>query len=155
MPLARRIRETREARGWSQEQLGEAAALSTNTIKGYERGLIPSQESYAKLARAMPELDELPTTERPRTVVPGKRDSRSGEFDIDIVLGDGQGRAYARSRPVETPLAGSLLHPIAHPKPQPSRADLERPGQVRDRADAGVGHATEADLKHGLLAGLW
>lgn len=79
MPLARRIREIREGRGWTQEELSEAAGLSVNTIKGYERGLIPSQESYLKLARAMPELDELPKTERPRTVVPGKRESSSDD----------------------------------------------------------------------------
>jgi len=95
MPLARRIREVREGRGWTQEELSEAAGLSVNTIKGYERGLIPSQESYLKLARAMPELDDLPKTERPRTVVPGKRESSSDEWDIDLVLGDGTGKAYA------------------------------------------------------------
>jgi hypothetical protein len=65
-----------------------------NIIKGYERGLIPSRTSYEALARALPELEAIPAPARPRTIIPGKRDSSSGEWDIDIVLGDGKGRAY-------------------------------------------------------------
>jgi len=63
--LGKRLRDLRESRGWSQEELAEESDLDPTYIGGIERGRRnPSLVSLAKLARALkvslPELLRVP-----------------------------------------------------------------------------------------------
>jgi len=52
--LGQRIRELRDAKGWSQERLAEAAYLDRSYLAGIERGLRnPSVRSLLKVAGAL------------------------------------------------------------------------------------------------------
>jgi transcriptional regulator with XRE-family HTH domain len=52
--LGRRVRELRDAKGWSQERLAEAAYLDRSYVAGIERGLRnPSVRSLVKIAGAL------------------------------------------------------------------------------------------------------
>jgi transcriptional regulator with XRE-family HTH domain len=52
--LGQRIRELRDAKGWSQERLAEAAYLDRSYLAGIERGLRnPSVRSLLKIANAL------------------------------------------------------------------------------------------------------
>jgi transcriptional regulator with XRE-family HTH domain len=52
--LGQRIRELRDAKGWSQERLAEAAYLDRSCLAGIERGLRnPSVRSLLKIANAL------------------------------------------------------------------------------------------------------
>jgi transcriptional regulator with XRE-family HTH domain len=52
--LGTRIRELRDAKGWSQERLAEAAYLDRSYLAGIERGLRnPSVRSLLKIANAL------------------------------------------------------------------------------------------------------
>jgi transcriptional regulator with XRE-family HTH domain len=52
--LGARIRELRDAKGWSQERLAEAAYLDRSYLAGIERGLRnPSVRSLLKIANAL------------------------------------------------------------------------------------------------------
>jgi transcriptional regulator with XRE-family HTH domain len=52
--LGQRIRELRDAKGWSQERLAEAAYLDRSYLAGIERGLRnPSVRSLLKIAGAL------------------------------------------------------------------------------------------------------
>ena len=51
--IGERIRQLREARGWTQDELAEAAEMNRVTVAKYERGIIePRTKSLAKLAQA-------------------------------------------------------------------------------------------------------
>jgi len=63
--LGKRLRDLRESRGWSQEELAEESDLDPTYIGGIERGRRnPSLVSLAKLASALkvslPELLRVP-----------------------------------------------------------------------------------------------
>ena len=52
--LGRRIRELRDARGWSQERLAEAAYVDRSYLAGVERGLRnPTVRNLLKIAIAL------------------------------------------------------------------------------------------------------
>jgi transcriptional regulator with XRE-family HTH domain len=52
--LGKRIRELRDAKGWSQERRAEAAYLDRSYLAGIERGLRnPSVRSLLKIAGAL------------------------------------------------------------------------------------------------------
>jgi transcriptional regulator with XRE-family HTH domain len=52
--LGHRIRDLRDAKGWSQERLAEAAYLDRSYLAGIERGLRnPSVRSLLKIANAL------------------------------------------------------------------------------------------------------
>jgi len=52
--LGQRIRKLRDAKGWSQERLAEAAYLDRSYLAGIERGLRnPSVRSLLKVAGAL------------------------------------------------------------------------------------------------------
>jgi transcriptional regulator with XRE-family HTH domain len=52
MALGRRVRQLREAKGWTQETLAERANLDRSYIAGIEAGLRnPSMKAVAKIAR--------------------------------------------------------------------------------------------------------
>jgi transcriptional regulator with XRE-family HTH domain len=52
--LGQRIRKLRDAKGWSQERLAEAAYLDRSYLAGIERGLRnPSVRSLLKIAGAL------------------------------------------------------------------------------------------------------
>jgi transcriptional regulator with XRE-family HTH domain len=52
--LGQRIRNLRDAKGWSQERLAEAAYLDRSYLAGIERGLRnPSVRSLLKIAGAL------------------------------------------------------------------------------------------------------
>lgn len=52
--LGTRIRELRDAKGWSQERLAEAAYLDRSYLAGIERGLRnPSVRNLLKIANAL------------------------------------------------------------------------------------------------------
>ena len=51
--LARRLREARRARGWTQADLAEAVGVSRKTINTIERGVFaPSEVLALRIARA-------------------------------------------------------------------------------------------------------
>ena len=63
--MGKRLRDLRESRGWSQEQLAEKSDLDPTYIGGIERGRRnPSLVSLAKLAQALkislPNLLQVP-----------------------------------------------------------------------------------------------
>ena len=63
--MGKRLRDLRESRGWSQEELAEKSDLDSTYIGGIERGRRnPSLVSLAKLARALniplPDLVRVP-----------------------------------------------------------------------------------------------
>lgn len=52
--LARNVRQIREERGWSQEELGELAEVHRTYVSQVERGLRnPTIEIVARLAKAL------------------------------------------------------------------------------------------------------
>jgi len=52
--LGTRVRELREARGWSQNDLGEAASVDRSHVSDIERGLAnPTVHVLIRLARAL------------------------------------------------------------------------------------------------------
>jgi putative transcriptional regulator len=52
--LANRLREAREARGWTQAQLAEAIGVSRKTVNTVENGVfVPSTLIALKFARAL------------------------------------------------------------------------------------------------------
>jgi transcriptional regulator with XRE-family HTH domain len=52
--LGTRIRDLRDAKGWSQERLAQAAYLDRSYLAGIERGLRnPSVRSLLKIANAL------------------------------------------------------------------------------------------------------
>lgn len=54
--LANRLREVREARGWTQAQLAEAIGVSRKTVNTVENGVfVPSTLIALKLAAALGE----------------------------------------------------------------------------------------------------
>jgi putative transcriptional regulator len=54
--LANRLREAREARGWTQAQLAEAIGVSRKTVNTVENGVfVPSTLIALKLATALGE----------------------------------------------------------------------------------------------------
>jgi len=57
--LANRLREAREAKGWTQAQLAEAIGVSRKTVNTVENGVfVPSTLIALKLAAAMGEAVE-------------------------------------------------------------------------------------------------
>ena len=54
-PIYVRIRETREARGWTQEELAERAGVTQGTISRIETGKVASLDLavFEKLAKAL------------------------------------------------------------------------------------------------------
>jgi len=52
--LGRRVRELRDAKGWSQERLAEEAYMDRSYLAGIERGLRnPSVRNLLKIASAL------------------------------------------------------------------------------------------------------
>ncbi|MBE1285604.1 MAG: helix-turn-helix domain-containing protein [Rhodobacteraceae bacterium] len=50
--IAMNVRQMRESRGWSQEDLAAAAGLSARTVQRIERGQVPRGDSLQSLAAA-------------------------------------------------------------------------------------------------------
>jgi transcriptional regulator with XRE-family HTH domain len=70
-PNHERIRELRESRGWSQQQLAEIAGVSPRTIQRVEAGRGASQETLRAVASAFDtEVSELLETAKPPPPVP-------------------------------------------------------------------------------------
>jgi transcriptional regulator with XRE-family HTH domain len=53
MDFSRRLREAREARGLSQEELAQLVLLSTDALARFERGSEPKAGALADLARVL------------------------------------------------------------------------------------------------------
>jgi transcriptional regulator with XRE-family HTH domain len=96
----KKIKEMREARAWTQEQLAEAADIETRTVQRVERGLTKSPETLQAIAGAFNvDIESLRST----WLIPKSRLTRTHFVD-----------SYERFVGVEEKTSMARLHPHDH-----------------------------------------